>query len=117
MPRCPFYGYHAVKLKREGTASGYVETARPGFLVPQGGNECALITETFSPCRMEMQGLEPELEQCELGGTGRAQEFATYERTERKEANALPSDQTTARPSDSDAAAKNPPDPKDSGTA
>ena len=65
MPRCPFYGKHAVPLIQ--------------VLVEQGGNECALITASYSPCRVEMAGGAPDLENCELNGSRAALDFAGYE--------------------------------------
>jgi hypothetical protein len=64
-PGCPYYGYHAV----------------PEFqrLASQGGNQCGLIVESYSPCRMEVDGQLPDFAQCELNGSGRAIQFATFE--------------------------------------
>jgi hypothetical protein len=61
---CPFYGHHASRATRT--------------LIPSSGNECALIVEAYAPCRMENAGTEPDLEQCELNGSGRAADFATF---------------------------------------
>lgn len=47
-------------------------------LVAQGGNQCALVIESYSPCRMEIAGEEPDLENCVLRGTTRAAVFATF---------------------------------------
>lgn len=49
-PPCPFYGFHAT----------------PNFLVDQKGNQCALITDSYSPCQMEMGEEEPNWELCPL---------------------------------------------------
>lgn len=67
-PRCPFYGMHALP--------------EFGTLLTQGGNQCGLIIESYSPCRMEAAGLEIDFETCEFNGTGRAAEFADFERRE-----------------------------------
>jgi len=61
---CPFYGRHAVELTR--------------VLIDSHGNECALITAAYSPCRMETAGDTPDLARCELNGTARAIELATF---------------------------------------
>lgn len=63
---CPFYAYHAVELLKT--------------LIASGGNQCGLITHSFAPCRMEAEGQPVDFEQCVLHGTGRAAEFATFER-------------------------------------
>lgn len=35
-------------------------------LVPQNGNRCPLITNSYSPCQREIQGEVPDLEKCSL---------------------------------------------------
>lgn len=54
---CPYYG----------------KSSPPGNfgIVPTGGNQCALITEAHSPCRMEIKGDAPDFEHCELKGSAR----------------------------------------------
>lgn len=47
---CPYYGKNGMF----------------GKLLPQGGNECALIITSYSPCAMEMDGEEPEAARCPL---------------------------------------------------
>ena len=47
-PACPFYGFNAMM----------------GILIDQNGNQCALITDSYSPCRMEMNSETPEWENC-----------------------------------------------------
>jgi hypothetical protein len=51
---CPFYGKSHAAL----------QTA--GVLMDQGGNECALIFDSYAPCRMEMAGLAPDWASCPL---------------------------------------------------
>lgn len=50
MTGCKFYG-HAAAI---------------GTLFPTGGNQCALVTNAHAPCRMEMEGQEPNWERCPL---------------------------------------------------
>jgi hypothetical protein len=45
---CPFYGYAMV---------GDIE-------ISTGGNQCALIKNSHSPCRMEMEGKTPDWKIC-----------------------------------------------------
>jgi hypothetical protein len=33
-------------------------------LVPQGGNQCALVTESYSPCSMEVSDSDPDEKIC-----------------------------------------------------
>jgi hypothetical protein len=47
---CRFYGKHSAL----------------GALVDSHGNQCALITEAFSPCRIETNGLRPDETSCAL---------------------------------------------------
>jgi hypothetical protein len=61
---CPFYGKHAIPLMRA--------------LIDQHGNQCALITGAYAPCRMELAGASPDLEKCEFAGSDRAIEFAEF---------------------------------------
>ena len=63
-PTCPYYGRHAVVDFK--------------MLVSQGGNQCGLIFESYSPCRMEIRGEQPDFAACEFNGTGRALELARY---------------------------------------
>ena len=46
--RCPFYGFSAAR----------------GNLIDTKGNQCALITNSHSPCRMEMNQEDPDWEAC-----------------------------------------------------
>lgn len=60
---CPFYGKHAVVIPeaQEGKHSS------GGFLVDQGGNQCAIITRSCTPCMMEVSlGVAPDAHSCEL---------------------------------------------------
>ena len=64
---CPFYGKFA------GVATGDI--------VPQGGNQCAIIVRSHSPCVMETSlGMEPDAKTCELlSAAGLLREvYATY---------------------------------------
>lgn len=45
---CPFYGF-----------SGMF-----GTMIDQHGNQCALITGSYNPCQMEIQGQEPNWYKC-----------------------------------------------------
>jgi hypothetical protein len=50
--RCPFYGKHAVPWLP---------------LIDSGGNQCALILDSFSPCFMEVtMQAPPEADECIL---------------------------------------------------
>jgi hypothetical protein len=63
---CPFYGKSAHEFLR--------------ILVPSGGNQCALITNRYAPCKLEIAGdPAPELERCELAGSRQAIEFAKFD--------------------------------------
>jgi len=48
--KCPFYGFYG--------------NARMGGLIDQEGNQCALITNSYSPCKMETCGIKPDLRMC-----------------------------------------------------
>jgi len=50
---CHFYGKSHVALMA-------------GRFMGQGGNECALISDRFAPCQMEINGQEPRWMQCAL---------------------------------------------------
>lgn len=62
---CPFYGKCAFVTHRA--------------IVDSYGNQCALITERYAPCRMETAGGTPSLAACELNNTGRHREVELYE--------------------------------------
>ena len=49
---CPFYGKHAA-----------VEV---NAIVGQGGNQCALIIDSYAPCVMEQRGLAVDAYDCDL---------------------------------------------------
>jgi len=48
--RCPFYGFFGAPAQ--------------GVFLDQGGNQCALLTTSYSPCRMEMRGEIPNWDGC-----------------------------------------------------
>jgi len=59
---CPFYGKCAIPMLQR--------------VVSQNGNQCALIMESFSPCRMEVHGGKtPDWDRCSLN-TGKMRERA-----------------------------------------
>lgn len=63
---CPFSGKHAVPLMN--------------LLVTSQGNQCALITSSYAPCRLEMEGdPAPDLGNCEWKNSQRAVAFAQFE--------------------------------------
>jgi len=68
---CPYYGKHAIQL-----APGIA--AHRGVLVRSGGNQCALVTDSYRPCYMQLAGQQPELEACEWNGSARAVEFLQF---------------------------------------
>lgn len=47
---CPYYGKNGMF----------------GVLIAQGGNQCALILKSYSPCAMEMDGAVPDAAVCPL---------------------------------------------------
>lgn len=47
---CPFYGFHTAL----------------GLLIDQTGNQCALITTSYSPCQMEINGQTPDFNLCQF---------------------------------------------------
>jgi hypothetical protein len=61
---CPFYGKCAI-----------VEIQ---VMVPQNGNQCALITERVSPCAMEMAGKNQHFVECGLYNSAKAKTVAQY---------------------------------------
>ena len=46
--RCPFYGFSGI----------------PGILMDTEGNQCALVSDSYSPCYMEFQGQKPNWDEC-----------------------------------------------------
>jgi len=48
--QCPFYGFHMAM----------------GMLMDQSGNQCALITDSYSPCQMEIRSQTPNWNECPL---------------------------------------------------
>lgn len=49
---CPFYGFYGDNI---------IE-----IMVEQGGNKCALITPSHSPCRMEIDKKTPDWNKCPI---------------------------------------------------
>ena len=49
---CPFYGFNGM--------------FRFGDMMDSEGNQCALITDSYSPCQMEMDGDEPNWNLCPI---------------------------------------------------
>jgi hypothetical protein len=57
---CWFYGYSMfVNMARDGPSYPFV-------LIPTHGNQCGIVTGSHSPCRMKIDGLEPDMEACPL---------------------------------------------------
>lgn len=53
-PRCPFYGmYFSVAMR---------------LMVHQDGNQCAIITDSYSPCRMDYTGQNTDWSRCPFNG-------------------------------------------------
>ena len=48
--KCPFYGFNGMW----------------GSLLDSQGNQCALITTSYSPCQMEMAGQQPSWNLCPM---------------------------------------------------
>jgi hypothetical protein len=72
---CPFYGRHMafmmhlpdLAMMLDPTTSEMVRPdIAPFNLINQEGNECALITDRFSPCAEEMAGRPVDWHTCEL---------------------------------------------------
>ena len=55
---CPFYGRAMFRA--------HYDSQPPFVLFPQQGNQCALVTRSHAPCRMEMNGETPEWTTCIL---------------------------------------------------
>jgi len=51
---CPFYGHHWA----------HTSPAVPFVLVASHGNQCAIVTDSTGPCRMEISGRPVEWSQC-----------------------------------------------------
>lgn len=66
-PRCPFYGFHGVQ----------------GALIDSRGNECALTTDSYSPCQMEVGGKTPYWDVCPLNTPMLREQIAKGEETVR----------------------------------
>jgi hypothetical protein len=63
---CRFYGFHPVPMAK--------------ILMPSMGNQCGLMTGSYSPCRMEVAGQVVDFLVCELRGCARAIEFDHFKR-------------------------------------
>ena len=53
--KCPFYGFHFAM----------------GLFMDSQGNQCAMMNDSYSPCRMEIAAKTPAWEQCPLNNRGR----------------------------------------------
>ena len=49
---CPFYGHH------------FVQVGRPFLLLATGGNQCAIVTESYAPCALAIEDLPVEWSAC-----------------------------------------------------
>lgn len=58
MNNCPFYGRHLHLGDRD--------NALPILLIDSRGNQCALVTTAFAPCRMEIAGRAVDWAECPL---------------------------------------------------
>jgi hypothetical protein len=56
---CPFYG-------RAMYQKGVIGAAIPFLLLDTNGNQCGLIADSHSPCRMEIDGETPDWRACIL---------------------------------------------------
>jgi hypothetical protein len=54
---CPFYGYAMFRL-------GSMAGAFPFVLIPSHGNQCALVTDSHSPCILQTNGDPVEWSVC-----------------------------------------------------
>jgi hypothetical protein len=59
---CPFYGYTMIAPSVETQVRLNIQL-RPMFMSTRG-NQCALMTNAHSPCRMEIEGHSPEWYTC-----------------------------------------------------
>jgi len=64
--KCPFYGF-----------------SHPFFkgIMDQYGNQCSLITGSYSPCQMEFAKQTPEWEKCPFINKGNGEELETIKKT------------------------------------
>jgi hypothetical protein len=59
---CPFYGRH---LTPAASAHAFQEARRHPFaLISQHGNQCAIVTDSYAPCLLEIAGLPIEWAEC-----------------------------------------------------
>jgi hypothetical protein len=56
---CPFYG-------RQMYQTGLIGGPRPILLIGTNGNQCAIVTTSHAPCRMEIDSEEPDWKTCVL---------------------------------------------------
>lgn len=49
---CPFYGMRQARSRKA------------LLLVDSGGNECAIVTTSYTPCQMETRGQAPDWRAC-----------------------------------------------------
>ncbi len=66
---CPFYGFNGMF----------------GPLRDSEGNQCALITESYSPCRMEMDGKEPDWNLCPIHQNSSEEQLGALEKFAKRE--------------------------------
>ena len=59
--RCPFYGQHFSERMR--------------LFVGHEGNQCGLITSSYSPCKMEVEGLQVDWNKCPLNNMENSERF------------------------------------------
>ncbi len=59
-PHCPFYGFNGMF----------------GVLMDSEGNQCALITNVYSPCQMEMKEQTPDWFECPFNTEGHREKLA-----------------------------------------
>ncbi len=56
-PNCPFYGRHLFN-------TSLIQRGTPFTLMDSRGNQCALVTGTYSPCYLELEGREVNWQDC-----------------------------------------------------
>jgi hypothetical protein len=57
---CPFYGRALYQTRFAATGP------QPFVLIDSRGNQCAVVTDSHSPCRMEIHGEVPDWKTCPL---------------------------------------------------
>ena len=63
-PKCPFYGFNGMY----------------GMFMDSEGNQCALITDSFSPCQMEMAEKTPSWSECPFNTEEKRKDLASVAR-------------------------------------